>query len=510
MMDGRDDIQFDLPQRVPTRSKIYLAAGLLVLLGVFLPGLGGKVLDVLWICCFCLSGAAAIVCMSARRSADLIGFAPMLAGLTLLRLVTLAGAAGQVVRDQAAGVLLDVTGSALGSGWPLAALLACLLLAGMSIFVVCFSSGRISAAAGNYLKQVFPLKRTGIETDLRLGVIDDEQARTLAERVAAEGRFFTAMRGAGLLMTAEVFIGLFLLALCLAVPASNETLTQASGAGILAVIAPPVAGLAAFSLIPVTVVSAACGALMSRETLALRGTLKDESDPKQARKITVVTLDTADDQELLNPDFVHHRSHEQIANFEPQPPETGKSGPVSMDISCRNAKEYYEKLSRVIDSITQRPRVILLVSDKVHSLPVTVAVNIAIRLAQKRQRVLLVDTDAQRNAVGKVFDLDIESMRKKVQSSCLEGLAVCCVPAERFGAFLDKKNILDHFDATLIYTPNVSAITAGKVPDRGKPGAFYFVDDENAATAQQAAGKLGFCGWLCVIPSIQSVLEKHS
>ena len=70
---------------------------------------------------------------------------------------------------------------------------------------------------------------------------------------------------------------------------------------------------------------------------------------------------------------------------------------------------------------TDRPRVIIvLASDKVHSLPVTVAVNIAIRLAQKKQKVLLVDTDDERNAVAHVFDLNPEvHVQKKIQTQLL-------------------------------------------------------------------------------------------
>jgi Zn-dependent M28 family amino/carboxypeptidase len=149
----------------------------------------------------------------------------------------------------------------------------------------------------------------------------------------------------------------------------------------------------------------------------------------------------------------------------------------------------------------------LLASDKVHSLPVTVAVNIAIRLAQKKQKVLLVDTDMERNAVAQVFDLDGLLMQKKVQPSCFENLSVCGVSADKLNKFLRKAEILSRFDTILLYTPNVPLVQPVREKGAVRPGVFFFVDDESTHAEQEAVEKLGFCSWLCLIPSLQSVLD---
>lgn len=510
-MKNANGLKFESPPARPGAGML-LGAGLILLAAIFLP-LPEKLLDVLWICTFCLSGAVIIICLAARSSSDLVGFVPMISGLIFLRLTTEAAVGRHIIRDEPAGILLSQTGSALASARPLVAVLVCLLLVVIGVFVIFTACQRITQASKHYLNRIFPLKRMGIETDLRLGVIDCDQADELTRRIAAEGRFFFRMGRTALLMRTEAIMAVFILLACLVFPAAGNTAGLPYGTEMLSAVAPPVVALSIFALIPSLLVAVSCGMLMSRQTLTLRPNQPDASASPHAKTITVVALDSegAEDTELLNPDFMQHRQgYEQIAEFEPE----GESVPegtasVVTDISCRNAKEYYEKLSRVICTITSRPRVILLASDKVDSLPVTVAVNTAIRLAQEKQRVLLVDTDDQRNAVGSVFDLDAESMRKKVQASCLENLSVCCVPAEKLNPFLRNEKVLGYFNTTLIYTPNLQAVCANPDGKAVKPGAFYFVEEGDSGSEKTAAEqKLAFCSWLCLIPSIQSALDS--
>ena len=178
-MDSVNDMEFDLSRPGRSRPGVVFTIAPLILLVVFLIPLPVKLLDALWICSFCLSGAVTIICIAAQSSSDLIGFIPMISGLTFLRLVAQAGTARHIIRDEPAGILLGLTGSALASGWPLAAVLICLLLALVIIFVVFISCQKITLAANGYLRQILPLKRMGSRdrsSDWR--IIDDDQAGT--------------------------------------------------------------------------------------------------------------------------------------------------------------------------------------------------------------------------------------------------------------------------------------------------------------------------------------------
>lgn len=487
---------------------VFVVASLILLAGFLIP-FPGKVLDVLWVCSFCLAGAIALICVVTRNSSDLVGFVPMISGLLLLCLVVQTGTARRIIQDEPAGILLSSVGSALASTWPLGAVLICLAMAAIIVVVIFTACQKITLTSTGYLERVLPLKRMGIEADLRQGVIDDDQARAMAGRVVSEGRFFAGMNGAALLMRAEAAVCIFILLACLLIPALNDSVSWPSGGiAFLTGIAPPVVALSVFALVPALIVAVSCGALMSKDTLALQAGSPHESASAQNPKIKVVSLETEDaaDTELLNPDFTAPReSNEQVVEFEPA---LDDSRPVPADISCRDAKEYYEKLAEMIGAVDAHPRVVLLAADQVQSLPVTVAVNMAIHLAQKNQKVLLVDTDAQRNAVAHVFDLDPQTLGKKIQPSCLENLSVGCVPWEKLAAFLQKNEILAQFDTALIYTPTLPTATADPEGLAASLGAFYFVDDKDSAAGQKAAEKLAFCGWFRLIPSLQSALNR--
>ena len=495
----------------PSRSGgpvILFAAVSLTLFFSFIVPLPGKILDVLWICSFCLSLGVSIICIVAQSSSDLMGFIPMMVVPMVLRLVSLIAVASYVIRDEPAGTMIGVVGSALGTRWPLGVLMVCLLSALIVIAAIFLSCQKITLASKGYLGHVFPLKRMGIDTDLRLGVINEEQADQLSGRIVLEYRFFSGIGRVGLFMRIESVVYICVLLMCLMLWAAKNTMSMSPDSTLLSGIVGPVIAMAIFTLIPAMIVAISCSALLSKDTLALRSNDPEPSAGRHVKKVTIVALDSEGPQEeLLSSDLLLPKAGEYVVEFEPEAKTAAaKEEPSVLEITCRNTKEYYEKLSGIICSVQEKLRVILLVSDKVNSLPVTVPINIAIRLSQKHQKVLLVDADPQRNAVANVFDLNPETLKTKVVPSCLESLSVCSVPEGRLPRFLQKEKILSHFDTTLIYVPQIPEFKA--IPGQAaKPGAFYFIDDKTDVADQRAVEQLGFCGWIGMVPSIQSVLE---
>ncbi len=512
----------DVNSQNPNRSRpvwslpgvVFVVASLVLLAGFLIP-LPEKALDILWVCSFILAGAVTFICMVTKNSSDLVGFTPMLSSLMLLSLIVQTGTARRIIQDESAGVLLDSTGSALASIWPVGAVLICLTMAVIIVVVVFAACQKITLATGCYFEQVLPLKHAGIENDLRLGVIDEEQADKMSDRVVSESRFFSGMKGAAMLMRAETAVCIFILLACLAIPVMNDSVNRpAGGLASLTEIAPPVVALSIFSLIPALIVAAACGAMMSKDTLALRSGTQDKP-AWQEKKAKFISLDADTTQETQLPDTnltnlaaaLAQEPQEQIVEFEPP---IDDSWPILAAISCQDPKEYYEKLAELIYAVDMRPRVVLLASEQVHCLPVTVAVNAAILLAQQNKKILLIDTDIQRHAVAHVFDLDPQSLQKKIKPSCLENLSVGCVPWEKLFAFLQKQEILSRFDTTLIYTPALPTVIEDPDGLSTGPAAFYFIDDGGSNAEQGCVEKLAFCSWLRRIPSLQSALHGKS
>ena len=309
---------------------------------------------------------------------------------------------------------------------------------------------RISLASINYLQQILPLKKIGIETDLQMGIINEENARTLAGRITTEQRFFSGMNTVSLLMRGEAAISVFILLTCLVTLASGSSFRAILGQGLLG----PVMAFGVFTLVPGAIVAVACGGLMSKETLTLRPESGNAS-PVKTKKITLISEETGatEEIELLNPDFVNHVGvDDRIVEFEP--PREESAFPL-----CSSPGAYYKKLAEMISAAASRPRTAVLSSENIQSLPVTVAVNIAINLVQQKQKVLMVDTDTARNALAQVFDLDAERMQKKILSCCLENLSACSVPLNKIDRLLQQKKIADSFDTLLIYAPETEQKT---------------------------------------------------
>lgn len=492
-----------------SRPEVVFITAALVLLGAFLVPFSPAVLAVIWVCTFCLAGAVTIICLAAGSSSDLIGFVPLISSATLLRLVALAAASRRIAQQDLPDPLTNATGVFVSQNWPLGAILVCLLMAAIVSIAVFAASQRIFLASTGYTQRILPLKRIGIETDMRMGVITEEQAQTLAQRIVTEFRFFAGMHGVATLIRGEVGIIVVILLACVLMPALGPGLQTLSGQELMSQYVPPVVGLAIFTLVPAVIAAVACGAMMSRDTLALRS----ENPPQAAsptRKIAIISKDSgvSEEIELLNPEFTL-QSGEQIADFEPigaeiavpeetQTPsrsafeealqtaqalsapvaETSKTPePAAADkpdgdekMICRNAEEYYEKLSRIICRSAMPARV-LLAAGSAADLPVTVAVNVAIRLAQKQKKVLLVDSDTSRSALAQVFELDQRMLQKKAMPTCFENLSVCNIPASKLSRLLQKSAVARVFDVALVYAPDAGQL---KIRPFENLTAFYF------------------------------------
>ena len=488
MMKNTDNIQQTHPVLARPEA-VFIAAAVTLLVALLLP-VHENLLDILWVCAFCLAGAATMICVAAKSSVDLVGFVPIVSVLTLLRIALQAITARKIIGHHSTGILIGALGKFLAASWPLGAVLVGLVLAAVLVIVIFAACQRMSLAASNYLQQILPLKRIGIETDLRMGIINEANAQTLAGRITTECRFFSGMNGVSLLMRGEAAISIFILLACLVTLASGHSFDTISQKGLLG----PIMAFPVFSLVPAVIVAVSCGGLMSKETLALRPE-NDSPSAVKTKKITLINQETGDAEEieLLNPDFVDHAGvDDRIVEFEP--PRKTEDETTGFPV-CNSSVEYYKKIGELISAVKSRPRIALLTSKNIQSLPVTVAVNIAIGLAQQKQKVLMVDTDTTRNALAQVFELDPKLMRKKIQSSCLENLSACSVDMGKIERLLQKKNLLSSFDTLLVYAPSTNIKT------NPNHDIFFFGDTTDTNEIATAGNRVH------LIPDIQSILK---
>ena len=131
-----------------------------------------------------------------------------------------------------------------------------------------------------------------------------------------------------------------------------------------------------------------------------------------------------------------------------------------------NLKENYQLIAKHIQEAGKKYRSILFASVHLRSLPVTIPVNVGIRLAKDKKRCLLIDLDLKRDAIARVFELDSQnSLNPMAIETEIENLWVW--PAHQFTQLkqMNMEMIVEKaaskFDFILINAPQL--ITS---PDR--------------------------------------------
>lgn len=128
----------------------------------------------------------------------------------------------------------------------------------------------------------------------------------------------------------------------------------------------------------------------------------------------------------------------------------------------------YEEILHTLTGQNGRIRTLLFAANRLDEMPVTIPVNVAIRLAQT-STCLLIDLDTKRNAIARVFDLDAGQMNEtsKVRACPTQVKNLCVWPAKNF-ELLKQTNLravldaaLKKFTYVLIYAPYLTAL-----PDR--------------------------------------------
>lgn len=119
----------------------------------------------------------------------------------------------------------------------------------------------------------------------------------------------------------------------------------------------------------------------------------------------------------------------------------------------------YESIIKRIKQVKRKYKSILFTSIEAGALPVTIPVNVAIGLAKKKKRCLLIDLDLRRDAVARSFGLDAEqsSLRARSVQTELENLWVW--PGHIFSQ-LKQMNIVEIVE---------------KAMDRKSPDKFDFI-----------------------------------
>lgn len=508
--------------QIISRNNFLLTAALVAVAVGFLFPPSAHILDVFVIFSVSLTATALMITLSARSALQVLGFPLLIMLATMLRMALSVASAKLILSQGDAGTVINFFGSVLVRNNCMLAILIFGILAAFIFGVIYRTVVGIGRTASNFIADIAPSKDIGIDNDLIAGVISDKRALNLRRKVVLESGFFAKMNAAAKLVLCDVVIALAIFIFNVAAPkavgvaGSATTLKTytilAVGAGMVALISALLTALASRYLIRKSFLLARC-----TDTERIK-VISNEVNPPRRTQCQELRHDNivSSDESLGRPNAkksvwgspdgswcdIGGLTDEKVIvediEWVDKPPSIESRFPNNDEQddlyvwACEEIKDAdnYETIAELIESKTSgiggQDKTILMAAENVEELPVTIPVNIAMRLAQKNQRCLLIDLDLERDAIAKVFDVDSVAVGKgaeaKAIGTCIGNLWVW-VPQTQKRAFgsasgglwpaslpsssdkVDKANLKktissleDQYDSLIVYAPNVEML----------------------------------------------------
>jgi Mrp family chromosome partitioning ATPase len=504
-------------QVVIARNEFIFTTAAIALLAGLLAPVGARFVDVLWVLSVCLSGAVVLIGLAAKESGELSSFPLLLLAGSWLRIALAAASARLIFLGGSGGVIIESIGGMLGSGGAIGTVIIMAVAAASAGLGVYSATRRITKASLSFAFDTMPLKKISIETELNAGIIDSDKAASLKEKIAGETQFYLNMAGVTKLLRCDAAVAVLVVILTgagqIAITAIDRM--SASGEALTQTYVSLASGVAILALGPAFLTAMAAAHLLGKSSLSLGGC---DSTEHRSRTIKIVSAETGRKEkvELLNPDFAQvgprqtveakgKPMEENIASFEPvRQAGKGQSKVIRCIAKFNNIEDYYNDIVRRIESAPSEQKVVLFGASSVEDLPVTVAVNVAIRISKKGQRCLLIDGDTERGAIGKVFELESEAIKDRAAQTCIKNLSVRGGPdVTRVDVKVVKEKmqtIASDYDRVIIYAPNINSASRCEALSGIADGAIIF---KGAQSNDGLSSQLGasVCKLVAIMPA---------
>jgi hypothetical protein len=458
--------------RVIARSDFLFAAGAVAVIAGLLFPFSPRILDVLLIFSLSLTVAVLLITFSARSALQVLGLPLLIVLATMLRMALSTACSRLILSQDNADTFTGLLGAVLVDNKGLFAILAFAVLVIIIFAVICKTARGISRNAAGFITDIVPVKQTGIDNNLSAGVIDKGRARELRTKISRQAGFFAAMAGTARFILCAAVIELALVIVNVTASLAAEAVSPAATSSRhftsdceprpLRAYTTLAVGAGLVSQMSALLAAVACGYFVRKS--AVSDAADDEicEDEFTTRiKVVAKELTPAQTPELQYDDVaagisgieaVESRFVESNSADEKDVPELRLWQEVKNDKS-------YKAMAELLDGKgADTVKTLLTAAETVEELGVTIPVNIAVHLAKKGRRCLLIDLDFQRDAISKVFE--VVAVPGQPVKTCVNNLWVW--PAGNF-AKNDKTDLRkvicgleSRYDRFIVYAPNIN------------------------------------------------------
>lgn len=191
-------------------SDIFLALGLILILGLMLIPLPAGILDFLLALNITAAVLILVVSLYIQSPLDISIFPGLLLVLTLFRLALNISSTRLILIEGYAGKVIETFGQFVVSGNYVVGFIIFIILVIIQFIVIIKGSGRISEVAARFTLDAMPGKQMAIDADLNTGLINDKEARIRRENISREAEFYGAMDGASKFVKGDAVAGLLI------------------------------------------------------------------------------------------------------------------------------------------------------------------------------------------------------------------------------------------------------------------------------------------------------------
>lgn len=189
---------------------------LMILLAMLVLPIPPLMLDAFFTFNIALSLVVLLVSVYASRPLDFAAFPTVLLIATLLRLGLNVASTRVVLINgheggDAAGKVIEAFGHVVIGGNYTVGVVVFVILMIINFVVVTKGAGRISEVSARFTLDAMPGKQMAIDADLNAGLIDQDQARSRRQEVAAEADFYGAMDGASKFVKGDAVAGIMII-----------------------------------------------------------------------------------------------------------------------------------------------------------------------------------------------------------------------------------------------------------------------------------------------------------
>ena len=479
-MTANSNITVNLNRR--QNGFLFAAGAAAVAAGLLFP-MSAHILDVFLVLGIFLTAAVLIIAFAAKEILDVRGYPLFIVFTAALRMALCVACAKLIVSGNGGDIIgflsrpitdgnLTLTVSVFG------------MLAIVIWGILCKSVKNIARISAEFISDIAPLRQLCINNNLKAGVISKNQALDLVRRTAGEAGFFVAMSGVAKFMLCEAVVEFVVIIIGIAVSiAMGTAIGQFSDVSAKTYVTSTV-GAGLITQISILITAAASGYLVRKNSGS-----GDPFEQEFRRTIKVTASEVSPQTTELNYSQTYDGElteiEDSIATAEAKTSEkvitedlewlnesqyNGKDKKGNLNLwQCREIESNngYEPIAELIESKSANGiKTILMAAERTEELPVTIPVNIAVHLAKKNKKCLLIDLDVERKAISKVFDIDDSVMRGKAISTCINNLWVW--PAKNFSKVNEIKIRADstsspqeviaalgnRYDYLIVYAPN--------------------------------------------------------